>query len=367
MSSLIVKVSKIEYIRPHPNADRLEVAGIDGWETIVSKGAHKVGDLVTFVPPEAIIPTDLADKLGFRQYLRGTLHNRVGLTKFRGVVSYGLVLPFPSVDILGVSTGSVPVEGDDVATYWGITKYEPPVRPMQGTPREKDLTFPEYIEIENFKHFKDCFQPGEMVYITEKIDGTNCRTGIETGGLRDKLKAGSHRVNRENPGIDKWAQYPYWFPHTLPGIRCALNDFAESCIEEPPQRLTIYGEVFGAVQGGVKSMNYGSPDKFQYRAFAAMQDDTWKKPEQFFSICQKFGIPHVPILYQGPYDRERLFGIFNQKSIVAVEYGKEQIMEGVIVQSAECPLKILKLINPNYLLKKQQAEDKGETFDVKDE
>jgi RNA ligase (TIGR02306 family) len=365
MSSLIVKVCKIEYVRPHPNADRLEVAGIGGWEVIVVKYAHKAGDLVTFVPPEAIIPTDLADNMGFRQYLRGTNHDRVGLTKIRGVVSYGLVLPLPSGGILG---GLAAPEGYDAAAFWGITKYEPPVRPIQGTPREKDLTFPEYIDIENFKHFKDCFQPGEMVYITEKIDGTNCRTGIETTDIGVKLKSGSHRVNRQDPGEDKWALYPYWFPHTVKGIQQFFGESLKGAWGKViGNRVTVYGEVFGAVQGGIKSMNYGSPTKYQYRAFGAMLNDTWQKPQMFFDYCRDYAIPHVPILYQGPYDPSRLVGIFNQKSIVAAELGKEQIMEGVVIQSAECPLKILKLINPEYLLLKQKAEDKGETFDVKDE
>ena len=368
MSSLIVKIRKVAEVKHHPLADRLDVATIEGWDTIVGRDSLKEGDLVTFVPPDAIIPTDLADKLGFRQYLRGANHDRVGLAKIRGVVSYGLVLPCP-VDTNVDSRGCVPiVEGEDVATFWGITKFEPPVRPIQGTPREKDLTFPEYIEIENFKNFKDCFQPGEMVQITEKIDGTNCRLGIEITADGIKIKAGSHHVNRQDPGVELWSTYPYWYPHSIVGVQNYLRD----CISSEWGKtvgniITLYGEVFGAVQGGVKSMDYGSRGTLRFRMFGIMENYTWLIPDAVNGVCDEYGIPQVPILYYGAYDPSRLVGIFNQDSIVAATFGKKQIMEGVVIQSLSNPLKILKVLNPEYLLLKYKAEDKGEEFDVQDE
>jgi RNA ligase (TIGR02306 family) len=328
----------------------------------------KSGDLVTFVPPDSVIPTDLADKLGFRHYLRGTNHDRVGVTKIRGVVSYGLVLPSPSYVIGSDVAGCLYVEGDDAAEFWGITKYEPPIRPVQGTPREKDLTFPEYIDIENFKHFKDCFQPGEDVIVTEKIDGTNCRVGVtitETGCV---LKAGSHRVNRDDPGEELWAANTYWFPHTLTSIQCMFGRFvADGIPDKIGDSLIIYGEVFGAVRGGLKSMHYGSPNQLQFRAFAAMRNYTWMTPGCFFDMCKEYNIPTVPVLYHGPYVKDTIEELLNKPSEMAEMLGSKQIKEGVVIQSAVNPLKILKLLNPEYLLLKNKAEDKGEYFDVKDE
>lgn len=374
MSSLIVKVRRVSLVCHHPHADHLDIATVEGWEVIVGRDTLKVGDLVTFVPPDAVIPTELADKMGFRQYLRGTNHDRVGVTKIRGVVSYGLVLPIPSGEVRYLSKGLVSsvVEGSDVAEFWGITKFEPPIHPIQGAPREKDLTFPEYLEIENIKNFKSAFQEGEEVFVTEKIDGRNSRVGIEIRadefGMYPFLKAGSHRTNRQNLGEENWKNDCYWFPHSLKGIQ---DYFKESLLGHWGKTVgngsIIYGEVFGAVQGGLKKMNYGSPNKLQFRAFAAMVNYTWMKPAEFFELCETYNIPRVPILYQGPYDKELIDGLLQFESATASLNGADQICEGVVIQSALNPLKTLKLLNPKYLIVKNKAEDKGEEFDRIDE
>jgi hypothetical protein len=56
MSALIVEISKISEIKAHPNADKLELAIIKGWQCIVGKGQHKVNELVVYCPPDSIIP-----------------------------------------------------------------------------------------------------------------------------------------------------------------------------------------------------------------------------------------------------------------------------------------------------------------------
>lgn len=47
MSSLIVEVSRIEQIAPHPNADKLELAQIKGWQCVVPRAKYRAGDLVS--------------------------------------------------------------------------------------------------------------------------------------------------------------------------------------------------------------------------------------------------------------------------------------------------------------------------------
>jgi tRNA-binding EMAP/Myf-like protein len=46
MSSLIVEVVKIEKVEKHPNADRLSLAYVKGWQSIVGLDQYKEGDLV---------------------------------------------------------------------------------------------------------------------------------------------------------------------------------------------------------------------------------------------------------------------------------------------------------------------------------
>jgi hypothetical protein len=67
-------VSKIDKVLPHPNADRLMLAHIGGWQCVVGKNAdgtpaRKEGDLVVFVPPDSIMPLALAEQVGVTKYL----------------------------------------------------------------------------------------------------------------------------------------------------------------------------------------------------------------------------------------------------------------------------------------------------------
>lgn len=56
MSSLFkVPLTKIIDIKPHSNADSLELATVYGFQVIVKKGMYKVGDLVVYVPVRSIV------------------------------------------------------------------------------------------------------------------------------------------------------------------------------------------------------------------------------------------------------------------------------------------------------------------------
>ena len=69
MSSLIVEVSKIQKVLPHPNAERLELAHVKGWQCVVPKSRYAPGNLVTYIPPDSVLPAELSDRLGITKYL----------------------------------------------------------------------------------------------------------------------------------------------------------------------------------------------------------------------------------------------------------------------------------------------------------
>ena len=45
MSDLLVNVVRIDAIEPHPNADKLEIVKLGGWQIVSGKGNYIVGDL----------------------------------------------------------------------------------------------------------------------------------------------------------------------------------------------------------------------------------------------------------------------------------------------------------------------------------
>ena len=52
----LASVEIIKNLKPHPNADKIELAQILGWQTVVKKETYKEGDKVIFIVIDSIIP-----------------------------------------------------------------------------------------------------------------------------------------------------------------------------------------------------------------------------------------------------------------------------------------------------------------------
>ena len=201
MSELRVEVVEIKEILDHPDADRLEIAKVKGWECVVQKGTHKPGDGVVYVPIDAVLPVELSDKLGVTNYLS---RGRVRTAKLRGVYSQGLIIDMkhlPDNYYLG----------DDVKDVLGITKYIPPPPPpnLSGKRRNHHPDFHRYTDIENIKNFPDVLQEGEMVTITEKIHGCfqyNDKISLADGTKTTIGKIVNNRLNVDVLGVNDSGQ-----------------------------------------------------------------------------------------------------------------------------------------------------------------
>ena len=58
-----VPLTTIKEIKSHPNADRLDIAVVYGFEVVIGKDGYKVGDKVLYIPIDSIIPIDLEREL----------------------------------------------------------------------------------------------------------------------------------------------------------------------------------------------------------------------------------------------------------------------------------------------------------------
>ncbi len=96
----LATVRKIAEIKPHNNADALELAVVDGWQCVVKKGDFNAGDLVIYFEVDSVLPV-----LPVYEFLRkGCYVKKDWLTKgegfrlktikLRGEKSQGLVLPY---------------------------------------------------------------------------------------------------------------------------------------------------------------------------------------------------------------------------------------------------------------------------------
>lgn len=302
MSTLIVEVSRIEKVLPHGNADALELAQIKGWQCVIPKGRYLTGDLVTYIPIDAVIPLEQSDRWGFTKYLS---NGRVRCAKLRGEPSFGVIVD---------REDKAWAEGLDVKDYYGITKYVPPVKLGAGDAAPTHPLFDEYTDVENLRNFPLVFAEGEEVVVTEKIHGTNCRLGWIEG----ELMAGSMSVRRARP--ERLADSLYWQPMELSGVQALLESLGQNA-----RQVILYGEVFGS---RVQNLNYGQIGVLGFRAFDLLIEGKYLDTDSFLAACAEFGVPTVPVLYRGPYALETIKALSEGATTLRADH----IREGVVVK-----------------------------------
>lgn len=352
MSTIKVEVTTINDVRPHPNADALELATVGGWQMCVRKGVYQNGDPIVYFEQGTTLPKEIADRLGVTQYLSEKLDisgNRVLVihrVRLRGEPSFGLV----------VSPEAGMQVGENVAGFYRAAKFLPPLRTSAGDADPADPRFPAYTEIENMRSYPALFNEGEVVVATEKIHGTNCRVGFVTETVNDvrlmQWMAGSKGLRRKQP-VDPATcrQNTYWFPTTLP----AVIQMMEHLFAADHEQAVLYGEVYGV---GIQAYSYGQPG-IAFRAFDLMIDGKYVDQTQFSDLCQQFNVETVPLIYRGPFSIAAIKQVSDGESLVGGKQGREGVVVKPVIerQDAKIGRVILKYIGDSYLFGKAAEQD----------
>ena len=370
MADFEVNVCRIDSKEKHPNADRLTIYHIGGYTCISNKledgsDRYNVGDLVVYIPENALLPDWLLIKMGFWDYekhkgtLAGADGNRVKPLKLRQIYSEGVLYPvftikeydegltipneFTNKDLFvfkeNLGTSFMPVhEGDDVSDFLEIKKYEPAIpATMAGDVFNGGTEIVIPYDVEPIEKFMDSLVDGETVEFTEKIHGTQTRftftkgiTNRETFGKDKDVYISSKGMGnrglflKDNPTNDN----SYY-----------VRAFRELDIEEKVKNTTLYKEndmltLYGETLG-MQDLKYGLTNgKIGYRLF----DVYVGKPRQGryldFNECKAFaeeiGIERVPSLYVGPYSMEKVKEYTDGKTTCGTNL--EQIREGIVIR-----------------------------------
>lgn len=342
----VAMVTTVESVKVHPNADRLDIVSVLGWQVVSAKDTMKAGQPVLFIPPDMLVPKNLAEKWGVLKYLKGPNCDRVGKIRLRGEPSLGLVVQIP----LELSQAR---DGENVAAVLGIVKYEPPMR-MRCEDAESPLSlFTKYTDIENLRNYPHAFEDGELVVATEKIHGTNSRVGVIDG----VMVAGSMEIQRRPPfdrneNLDRPAMAKacssstYWYPWSLDCVNDLLMTLSRS-----HKQVILYGEIFGKK---IQSLSYGIPANsgVGFRAFDLLIDGDFVDNDELVRLLKVFGVDMVPILYEGPFSISKIKELSNGKSSLA-----DHIREGVVVRpvverfsNLVCRRLVMKYVGDDYLL-----------------
>src|SRR5208337_5017830 len=205
-----VDTHKVEIVpvemEKHPDADSLSIVRVYNFTCVVRTEDWKGVTKAAYVQPDSVLPDkpefrymketsklrqerqELWDKLqpdhesdlardDYNQKIAAleakidanTKYLRVGVKKLRGVISMGMLLPCPE----GLNVG------DDAAELLEIGHYEPPI--IDEKVKGDDVASPPagfyapMYDVETVYKYANLFESGELVYVSEKLDGQNAR------------------------------------------------------------------------------------------------------------------------------------------------------------------------------------------------
>ena len=217
-------IVKVKEIRPHNNADRLQIATFFGNDTVVNIST-KIGDVGIYFPSDGKLSVEFAEvnnllrkKDDAGNNIGGFLDpNKRNITaiKLRGEKSDGLFLPLESLESFGDITTLN--EGDRIDTFNGhliCEKYIPRSNRKSGGTSNGNKTrkkkvpiaplFSEHADTEQLAYNLSAFKPGDEIEITLKMHGTSQRTGylpVFKGYKRTLL---DRMLRREGKPIYDW-------------------------------------------------------------------------------------------------------------------------------------------------------------------
>lgn len=328
-----MKTASIEILSnltPHPNADRLELARVLGWQCVVKKGEFKEGDRVVFIPPDTILPKApwsdfLADKN------RPDRPIRLKTAKLRGQFSQGLVLPLSVLPEASQTWG----EGSDVGAELGVKKFEKELpAQLSGTPR---ANFPASLaartDEDNYQSVPDQTRSilGQDFYVTRKLDGSSCTIIIENGAV-------THVCSR-NIDLAEDPNNAFWKVATELRDRAAALG---SCV--------LQGELMGpGVQGNQLGLTEPVLFLFQVRWLG---DGTYADWEEIEEVATHLDIPTAPLLQRFRADTTRAESLQAFADQLTLPNGKP--CEGIVIRPVKPvsmgngrPLSV-KIVNRNY-------------------
>jgi RNA ligase (TIGR02306 family) len=187
----LTQIKTIDRIEPIDGADRIVVAVIGGWNTVVKKDEFTVGQKVLYIEVDAFLPAAV-DEFAFLSEKGGkTVIGPAGeevfghllkTVRLRGQISQGLVLPLS----FGLTEDSIQEDVDAAMDALGVFKWEPPlsqdasiVGPFPWQAQKTDSE-----RVQNLSDgFLSSLDPNEW-FATEKIDGTSATFVMTEDGLK---------------------------------------------------------------------------------------------------------------------------------------------------------------------------------------
>lgn len=303
MSEHVGYVVKVEKLRPHTNADRLQVATFFGNDTCVGLDV-KIGDIGVYFPTDLQLDYDfcvqnhllrkLIDGTPDKGYMDPNKRN-VSTIKLRGEKSDGIYVNISDFDYCFDDDASKYLKiGDTISVVNGhpiCQKYIPHSNKRTGHPTDGNRTrkkkapiaplFTEHADTEQLAYNLGAFQAGDQIEITLKMHGTSQRTGYLPVFKGYKRSLWDKIMKRDGTPIYEWG-YVSGTRRTVlenfDGGFYGSNLFREQHSKFFEGKLhkgeEVYYEVVGFTDTGAPIMASASNKKLNDKAFIKQYGET---------------------------------------------------------------------------------------------
>lgn len=331
MSTFKCPVVLIDNVEKHPDADKLDIVNILGYQCIAGKDEWKKGDWAVFIPPNSVVDVSRPE-FKFLEPRAKDGKCRIRTMRLRGIISQGVLLPLPDLPDYIFRLD------ESMQNVFGVEKYEPLESYHLGGDAVGGI--PAHLggkySIERFQNYPKIFYAEDYgVYIvTEKLDGTNA-----TAFLKDNhFGVCSH--TRELKESDESL---YWVVVKKYSIEQKLREGEHTDI-------SIHFEVIGPK---IQKNNY-QLKQLDMRVFDIRINGQYLNYDDMLSLCKRLDLPTVPEIYRGEMlPREEMVPFSNRESALA-----SAKCEGVIWKPVKEATHLrlgrvqLKIISPEYDLKR---------------
>lgn len=355
--SKLASVQIIKEIKKIEGADNIVLAFVLGWQVVVKKDEFKVGDKVSYIQIDTVVP-----ELPEYEFLRERKY-KVKTIKLRKVLSQGLIVPLPKGNWK---------EGDDVTEILGIKKYEKPdnnperyekprmpkkwykkwiyifkysflYKLFPGLKAKSRSPFPKHLvnitdeeRIQNIPNVLDEYK-GKNFIVSYKLDGSSI-TIIHSKVLgKHKYRICSRRFELHDKKND-WYKV---FKDT-----CFENEILKLVEHYKTNDIIVQGEAIGKFNG-----NHHNLQKEQIRLFNIYVNGKRLNQQEFIQTCFANNIPHCP-MYKEIILNHTLPEILKLSEIKDIINPNVDV-EGLVWRSVEDNLSF-KAINNKYLLKNNE-------------
>lgn len=286
-------IVEVKELRPHTNADKLQIATFFGSDTCVSLEV-KLGDIGIYFPSDLQLSEKycienhllrkLPDGTPDTGYLEPDKRN-IKAIKLRGERSDGIFMPLTSLSYLGDISELKP--GITIDTWNGeeiCKKYIPrsnhKISSSTGynkkNKKAKVETLPHFVEHIDTPQLRFCqnlFKPGDVICLTEKVHGTSSRNANTISITRKKniFDKIFHRVGKEVSNYKYVIGTRRTVVENSTGGYYGSNEFRINWGKEFEGKLhageEVFGEIAGFTETGTPIMGIGNNEKTKDKAF----------------------------------------------------------------------------------------------------